>query len=234
MTALLSVSGFMYVLKWLHFFFGIMWIGHLYYFNFTQGAFMAEADAPAKSGVLTKLLPRALWWFRWGAMWTMVTGVLMFVGYTHMTGAGMGIFQSSWGVSLTIGSILGLTMWYNVWFIIWPNQQVVIKSAQQVSTGGAALPEAAASGAKALLASRTNVMFSIPMLFFMGAGSHLGLPVSNQSNFLLLIILLTAIWGFLEFNAIKGKLGPIASIKGVITAGFVLTAVILLVLQITL
>jgi uncharacterized membrane protein len=158
----------------------------------------------------------------------------MFVGYTHMTGAGMGIFQSSWGVSLTIGSILGLTMWYNVWFIIWPNQQVVIKSAQQVAGGGAALPEAAASGAKALLASRTNAMFSIPMLFFMGAGSHLGLPVSNQSNFVLLIILLAAIWGFLEFNAVKGKLGPITSIKGVITAGFVLTAVILLVLQVTL
>ncbi len=224
--SLLGMDGIMFILRWLHLFFGIIWIGHLYYFNFTQGAFMAEADAASKSGVLTKLLPRALWWFRWGAMWTMVTG-LLYLGLKGHIAKDFGIYtDTSWGISILIGSALGLTMWANVWFIIWPNQKIVIQSATQVAGGGQALPTAPASAAKALLASRTNTLFSIPMLFFMGASSHLPYGVSETSKVSLLFIVLAILWVILEGNAIKGKLGMMTKINGVITYGFALTAVI--------
>jgi uncharacterized membrane protein len=226
MENLLSLDGLMFLLRWLHFFFGVMWIGHLYYFNFTQGGFMAEADAATKTAVGSKLLPRALWWFRWGAMWTMLTGVLYLMIRGHQVGSMEVFYTSSWGISISVGAILGLTMWYNVWFIIWPNQKIVIKSAQQVAGGGQALPDAPKHAAKALLASRTNTLFSIPMLFFMGAASHFSLAVLEESNTQAALIILGIIWVALEANAVKGKLGPLTTVKGVITSGFLLTAVI--------
>jgi uncharacterized membrane protein len=224
MSTLLDMDGIAFIFRWLHYFFGVMWIGHLYYFNFVQGATMAEADAATKSGILRILLPKALWWFRWGAMWTMVTGMLILAIKGHT--AGFEIFKGSWGIWILVGSALGLTMWANVWFIIWPNQKIVIASATQVASGGAALPEAAQAAPRALLASRTNTMFSIPMLFFMGAASHLPLNVTPESNFLALFAVLAILWLILEGNAIKGKLGPLTTVKGVITSGFVLTAVL--------
>ena len=225
---LFSMDGLMFLMRWLHFFFGVMWIGLLYYFNFVQGAAMAEADAPTKSGITTKLVPKALWWFRWGAMWTMATGVVILGMKGHMSG--MAVYGGSWGVAILIGSILGLTMWANVWFVIWPNQKIVIASATQVASGGPANPEAAKSAPKALLASRTNVLFSIPMLFFMGAASHLPFPVTPESNIGLMAAVLGLIWLIIEGNAIKGKLGPLQTVKGVITSGFVLTGVIFLIM----
>lgn len=231
--SLLSMTGFEFILRWLHFFFGVMWIGHLYYFNFTQGSFMAEADAGTKSGVLTKLVPRALWWFRWGAMWTMTTGVLI-LGMKGHAARSFEIFATSWGVAILIGTVLGLTMWFNVWFIIWPNQKVVIASATQVAQGGAALPEAAASAGRALVASRTNTLFSIPMLFFMGAATHLPLNVRPESKLGLLAVILGVIWAGIQYNAVKGKTGPMTTVKGVIHSGFALAAVIYLVLEICL
>lgn len=220
-------NSLMFLLRWLHFFFGIIWIGHLYYFNFTQGAFMAEADAGTKLGVSSKLLPRALWWFRWGALWTAVTG-LLYMGLRGHQAKSFAIFvDNSWGIWITIGALLGLTMFANVWLIIWPNQQVVIKSAQQVSAGGQALPQAAAAGAKALLASRTNTLFSIPMLFFMGAASHLPLAVDPESSPVGLAFALAGIvWLVVQLNAVFGKLGPLTTIRGVISSGFVLTAIL--------
>src|SRR6478672_6139637 len=96
--ALFSLDGFMFLLRWLHLFFGVIWIGHLYYFNFVQGAFFGETDAATKSNAIQKLVPRALWWFRWGAMFTMITGVI-YVGLKgHLGGAEM--FATSWGVAI--------------------------------------------------------------------------------------------------------------------------------------
>lgn len=221
--ALFTYSGIHFLFKWLHIFFGLLWIGHLYYFNFTQGAFMAQTDAPTKSQAFQKLVPIALWWFRWGAMWTFITGLIMLhtAGYTGFS------LQGDWGIKILTGGILGILMWFNVWFIIWPNQKVVIQSATQAANGGQPLPNAAASAAKALLASRTNTLFSIPMLFFMVGAAHLPIQMdmSNQMTYYIaFLILVTA----LEFNAIKGKLGPMTTVKGVITSGFVLNAVIYL------
>src|SRR3954451_4397229 len=112
--ALFSADGILFLFRWLHFFFGVTWIGHLYYFNFVQGAFFAETDATTKSNAIQKLVPRALWWFRWGAMFTMVTGVMYLGMRGHMLGHA--VFVTSWGIAILTGAFLGLLMWANVWF----------------------------------------------------------------------------------------------------------------------
>lgn len=232
LTALTSSDGLTFVLKWLHLFFGLLWIGHLYYFNFTQGSAMAQADAATKSGITTKLLPIALWWFRWGAMWTFVTGLIM-LGYKgHVNG--MDVYSSGWGVAILIGAAMGSIMWANVWFIIWPHQQVIMASANKVAGGGAADPQAAIVAPKAMLASRTNVLFSIPLLFFMEAAGHLSLPITPESHLGLAAVLLGILILAIEANAIKGKVFFMQTVKGVISAGFGLTAVIFAILAISL
>jgi len=222
--ALFNTQGLLMILRWVHFFFGIVWIGMLYYFNFVHGAFMAEADAATKPGVLQKLLPRALWWFRWGAMFTFLSGW----AYLGIRGHELGgaFMQSSYGIHILMGAILASVMWFNVWFVIWPNQQVVIANAEAVAKGGAANPAAPVSAGKALLASRTNALFSMPMLFFMGAASHLNVMVTETSQMGALFGAFGLIVAALEFNAIKGKLGPLTTVKGVIHMGVVLMIVL--------
>lgn len=222
--ALLSVDGLMFVLRWLHIFFGVTWIGLLYYFNFVQGPYFAEIDAASKSAAIQKLVPRALWWFRWMAMFTMLTGIIMY----GVLGAQMGeIFMlSSRGVMISAGVVFAMIMWANVWFVIWPNQKIVIQSATQAASGGAALPEAAACGARAGLASRHNVLFSIPMLFLMAASTHLPLQVNPEGQRAVFWVIFFVLAIGLEINALKGKLGVLTTIKGVITSGFALTALI--------
>ncbi len=228
--ALFSLDGFMFLLRWLHLFFGVIWIGHLYYFNFVQGAFFAETDASTKSNAIQKLVPRALWWFRWGAMFTMLTGVIYLATKGHRDG--FEIFATSWGVAILTGSTLGLLMWANVWFVIWPNQKVVIASATQAASGGTALPEAAAAGARAGVASRTNTLFSIPMLFFMGAASHLPMAVNPNANLWIITGVFAVILGALELNALKGKTGVMTTIQGVVTSGFSLAGVLYILIEV--
>lgn len=225
--ALLTMDGFLFVLRWLHIFFSVVWIGLLYYFNFVQGAFFAETDAPTKSNVIQKLVPRALWWFRWGAMFTLITGLLIVTGRTHQGFS----FASSWGIMILTGMGLGATMWFNVWFIIWPNQKVVIASATRAASGGTAIPEAAACAAKAGLASRHNVLFSIPMMFFMAGARNLTVQVAEGANFMILFVVIAAIVLGLEYNALKGKLGVLTTVKGVIHMGFALTAVLYVLIE---
>jgi uncharacterized membrane protein len=203
-----------YLARWGHFLFGITWIGLLYYFNFVQAEYFKEADAPARVDAFTKLVPRALWYFRWAAMFTFLTGVYMLV-YRH----------PGWTLDITVGATIATLMFLNVWLIIWPNQKILIASNQQVKGGGQALPEAAAAAPKATLASRTNTMFSVPMLFFMGSSSHFphgGLSADNQ----VALIVALAIVAALELNAIFGKVGPIATVRGVIVSGLALTVVL--------
>ena len=139
---------------------------------------------------------------------------------------GWNYYESSWGIIILTGATLGTFMFLNVWMIIWPKQQVVIASTNQVADGGEALPEAAGCAAKAALASRTNTLFSIPMLLFMGAASHFPLAVTEDTNYSGLFWVLAIIIGLLEVNGIVGKPGPMASVKGVITSGLVLTVVL--------
>ena len=214
---LFSEYGVNYLFRWGHVLFGIVWIGLLYYFNFVQTEYFKEADPTHRSGAIQKLVPRALWWFRWGAAFTFLTGLyLLYVLHGALT------------YDITVGATLGTLMAFNVWFIIWPNQKIVIASATQVAEGGEALPEAAAAAPKAALASRTNTLFSIPMLFFMGSSAHLpsGIVTDSMAATTASLVAVFAIILILEVNAVRGKQGPMTSVAGVIHCGLGLTAVL--------
>ncbi len=163
----------LFIFRWIHFIAGIIWIGHLYFFNFVNGPFGKTMDADTKKKVVPQLMPRALWWFRWGAMITFITGWLYIVWKIFIaTNAGFmgtgGLFTSVWGQWISIGSVLGTIMWFNVWFVIWPSQKKLIAWTK----AGEAPSEMAGIAAKALKRSRINTYLSIPLLFCMGAASH--------------------------------------------------------------
>ncbi len=161
------------IFRWLHFVFGILWIGHLYFFNFVNATFQSRLDAPTKQKVVPELMPRALWWFRWGAMVTFLTGYLMiYWRYWVSSDAGMtGFMASSYGQWISLGATFGTIMWFNVWFVIWPIQKGVIKAVAAGEKPDAAKVE------RARKASKLNTFLSIPLLFSMGAASHF--PVSG-------------------------------------------------------
>jgi len=152
--------------RWLHVMAGITWIGLLYYFNFVQVPMMAKAKAESVAGdVIPKLIaPRALLWFRWAALVTWLSGAY----YLERSGIGLGNAFALKGAAAVIGlgAWLGTIMLFNVWVLIWPNQQKVLGMKP-------ASDEQKLKAARiALLASRTNTMLSIPMAFFMVAGPH--------------------------------------------------------------
>jgi uncharacterized membrane protein len=222
--ALMTGDGVLFLLRWIHFLAGITWIGLLYYFNFVQTPFFAETEAPVRSGAQQKLLPRAMWWFRWGAMITFLSGVLYLLIRAHQGG----FFLSSYGWAILLGGLIGTLMWANVWFVIWPGQKVVIQNALDTAAGKPANPAAAPRGARAGLASRTNTALSVPMLFFMGAASHLALPVPRSG--LVFWIGALVILVLIEINALKGTPGkgpakPLATVSGTLWAGFIVAAV---------
>lgn len=220
--AIFSSDGVEFLLRWLHFFAGITWIGILYYFNFVQTEWFKEAEATVKSAAVRGLVPRALWWFRWGAMFTFLSGFfIVFMRFQSWAE----FIETSWGILILVGGALGTLMFLNVWLVIWPNQKKVIASANQVAVGGAPMPEAAPALARVGLVSRTNLLFSIPMLFFMGAASHLGLSASGPLNGILPLVFIAIILTLLEWNALKGKLGLLTTIQGAIASGVGLTAV---------
>ena len=148
--------------RWGHFLAGITWIGLLYYFNFVQVPSMGGLSADTKSDLFKEysIVRRALWWFRWGAMFTLIFGLVLYMN-----------MDSAAGWDILIGAAFGIIMWFNVWFIIWPAQKKIIGIEE------ATADEKAAAGKKALIASRTNTLLSIPMLFFMASSGHF--PVFN-------------------------------------------------------
>ena len=154
----------MFVFRWLHVLSGVMWIGLLWYFNFVQIPNMPNIPDDQKPAVSKVIAPAALWWFRWGAMATIITGLILgyINGYLHtaMTLTLMGGGSPN-ELFIGIGMWLGIIMWFNVWFVIWPNQ----KKALGIVEADAEVK--AASARTAMLFSRTNTMLSIPMLFSM-------------------------------------------------------------------
>jgi len=193
--------------RWAHVLFGITWIGLLYYFNFVQGEYFKEASKDALGDVKAKLATRALWWFRWGAMFTFLTGVVL-----------LGLMGKNLSGFILVGATLGIFMMLNVWLIIWPHQKVVL---------GLKEGDIPTSAAKAGLASRTNTLFSAPMLMGMlgsqhGAAFAAGMvPITvGYSTGLMATLGLMVV---LELNAVFGKMGPMASVKGVIHLSIVLT-----------
>ena len=202
-----------FLARWGHILFGIAWIGLLYYFNFVQGGYMNAASDEAKVDAFTKLVPSALWWFRWAAALTFLTGIILL--YYIMTALSTGI---------VLGVVMGTIMAANVWFVIWPNQKVVIASNESIQGGGEADPNAAGAAAKALLASRTNTFFSAPMLYFMVAHMHgeglQGTPLSMTGMIVGLVIIAA-----IEANALWGKTMVLTTVRGVIVSSLVLTVV---------
>ena len=190
-----------------HILFGIAWIGLLYYFNFVQTEYVKVADPDAKADVMKKLAPNALWWFRWAAFFTFLTGVILLYQITARI-----------GTEIILGATMGTLMMLNVWGIIWRNQKIVL---------GMKDGDVASAAAKAGLASRTNTLFSVPMLMYMvysahAQGSYLVLDDWNMTSLIVGLALIFAI----EANAIWGKMLPvIGSVRAVITSSFVLAII---------
>ncbi len=152
---------------WLHVLAGIVWIGLLYYFNFVQvpgvGAALADSDGPGPAAINKYVAPTALLWFRWAAVVTWLTGV----GALESLGGAMSAFTFSAGMEVIgLGAWLGTIMLFNVWVLIWPNQQKILGMKE------ATADEIAKAKFVALMASRTNTVLSIPMLLCMIGFGH--------------------------------------------------------------
>ncbi len=165
----LDISFWSFVFRWLHVISGVMWIGLLWYFNFVQIPNMAAIPDEQKPAISKVIAPAALWWFRWGAMATIVTGVILahlqrFLLDGYLLGAMSGDPRIT---VIGIGMWLGTIMFLNVWLIIWPNQKIALGLVD-------AAPDAKPMAARrAMLASRTNTVLSIPMLFAMVSAQNL-------------------------------------------------------------
>jgi uncharacterized membrane protein len=155
--------------RWIHLLAGITWIGLLYYFNFVQTPSFATFEAGPRTEAVRKLVPRALWWFRMSAALTFLTGVLILGFQDQFKGD---YFKTFPGMSIFAGILIATVMMLNVWLVIWPNQRVVIANAERTAAGQEADPAAAPAARKAALASRTNTLFSISVMWFMIGTSH--------------------------------------------------------------
>lgn len=160
-----------FTFRWLHVMAGIMWIGLLYYFNFVQIPNMPNIPDDQKPAIGKVIAPAALWWFRWAAMATLVTGLILgyLNGYIHdaMSLGAMNNFEVPKNTAIGIGMWLGIIMWFNVWFVIWPNQKKALGIVE------ADADTKAASARTAMLFSRTNTLLSIPMLFAMVSAQNI-------------------------------------------------------------
>lgn len=200
-------SNFHLVMRWLHVLAGITWIGHLYFFNLVNVPLQGALDDAAKKAVNPQLMPRALWWFRWGAMITFLAGVTLFLlTYFYTPGAGFGptsLLMESGHVTqramwILFGMLLGFIMWFNVWFVIWPIQKRLL-------TGKVPQAEIPAARKRALLTSRVNMFLSGPMLFGMLAPAHYG--AMHGGVFLAVIALsLVVTWASIRSSFAVGKL----------------------------
>lgn len=197
--------------RYLHVLAGICWIGLLYYFNLVQVPGLAGYgdEGKARNITITQIANRALWWFRWAAVATLGTGLLLagipssyMKDFLNHSGDDLGL--NGGNAAITLGMVLGITMAANVWMIIWKNQKVVIANAANVLGGGEANPDAATAGRKALLASRQNMIFSISMLFMMIGAAHFYESVTNATSgkaagFVVVTLVIAALF---ELNAV--------------------------------
>jgi hypothetical protein len=232
-------SGFEFLSRFGHILSGVTWIGLLYFFNFVQVPAYAQLSDSARSEALRKLTWRALWWFRWAAVATLVFGLLIISVHTGETDAGDSrmelFFSGQHGVAILTGMLFGVTMFLNVWGVIWRAQKVVIGSAETVASGGEADPDAPAAAKRGARASRANTLFSIPMLFFMVFAPHGGAWFGGGTEGTIVYwIIVLALWAFIEASAL-GFIGGIDSPfnqnafndhRRTIAAGFILLAII--------
>jgi uncharacterized membrane protein len=207
---IISRGGGAFVSRWLHVVVGITWIGLLYYFNFVQVPAFAEMEAPARMNAIDKLASRALWWFRWAAVATVVTGILilLFLDNGKVRLFNGDYWKSTFGMAIATGIVIALVMFVNVWGVIWRHQKTVIANARNVQAGGEADPAAAGALRIAGMASRQNTIFSFTMLFFMVGATHLfeltngwDLAPSSGTRITYYLVFLVIV-GLLELNAL--------------------------------
>ncbi len=183
------MNKYEFAVRWLHVIAGITWIGMLYFFNFVNVPFQADLDDAGKKAANPKLQPRALWWFRWGAMVTFLAGLLLYaLIYMYVPGVGFSAqglrAPSGW---LLMGMLFGTIMWFNVWFIIWPAQKKIL-------SGKTPAEELPPIRKRASLASRTNTYLSAPMLLGMLAANHLNAAFTWPRAIAALALGFLAIW----------------------------------------
>lgn len=159
--------------RWLHIVSGVFWIGILYYFNVVQipglAAGLADKGGPGNAGIIKYIAPRALLWFRWGAVVTVLSGIMLMEFSYGGGGLMRGLMFREGFETIGVGGWLGIIMLFNVWVLIWPNQKKVIGVVPATDE------EKAKARATATMVSRINFVLSIPMLMAMGGQSH-GLP----------------------------------------------------------
>jgi len=193
--------------RYLHVLVGVTWIGLLYYFNLVQVPALAAYgdEGKARNITIDKIARRALWWFRWSAIATLATGILI-------SGLVENYYQDFFGgghaardAAISVGMILGTLMAANVWMIIWKNQKVVLANAANVLGGGEANADAPTAGRKALLVSRQNMIFSVSVVYFMIGAPHFyagAFPNATSSNAWTFFFIALAIVALLELNSI--------------------------------
>lgn len=179
-------------LRWFHVWFGIVWLGHLYFFNFVNANTMPKLDGPTKKLVVPQLMPRALFWFRWGAAITWISGILLLgLVYFHqqafwetkvnvagaLTGNATEKTISGRGIWILAGVLFGTVMAFNVWFIIWPLQKVIIAATRDGKAGEADIQ---AKVKTAAMASKINTYLSLPLLAMM-VSNHFTILYSNNN-----------------------------------------------------
>ena len=195
-----------FLFRYFHVLAGLVWIGMLYYFNFVQTEYFKEAEAAAKADAMKKLAPRALKWFRYGALVTFIAGL----GLLHFV-APFKVPTAS--ALILVGALCGTFMFLNVWLIIWPKQKIVL---------GMKEGDGPAAAAKAGLASRTNTLFSGPMLLGMVGSKNLHIADVSTTGLGVACALIV----LLELNALFGRVGPMASVVGVVHLSLVLAGVV--------
>jgi uncharacterized membrane protein len=223
--------------RFIHIVAGIAWIGLLYYFNFVQVPAFAEYgdNAAARNVALDKIARRALWWFRWAALLTFLTGIIIVAKPDYWQPS----MKLAGNTGILTGMLLGTIMLLNVWGVIWRNQKVVLANAVNVLAGQPADPNAAAAGRRAFMASRQNTIFSISLVWFMTFKSHSPYSAELMSGgklaiYWIITLIIVAILevnalGLLpwKFNAKKGINTIYESVQNALIAGFALWAVFL-------
>lgn len=173
-----------FFLRCLHVFASIIWAGHLYFFNFVNLPLQSCLDEAGKRAVNPHLMPRALWWFRWGAMATFVSGLILFaLIYMRAPAVSLAGDRARW---IMWGMSLGSVMWFNVWFIIWPAQKALL-------SGSVAGPAAETARLRAARTSKLNAYLSGPMLVGMLAAGHAGMRFSYGAFAVLTLLAFAAI-----------------------------------------
>ena len=194
-------TSFHLVVRWIHVFAGIIWIGHLYFFNWVNIPFQGSIDDATKKTVNPQLILRALWWFRWGAMATFLSGLAMFaLIYMHTPEIGWGVnmlMKGDAGLTdrarwIMWGMLFGSVMWFNVWFIIWPAQKSIFQ-------GKVAAENLPAVRKRAFLASRLNTFLSAPLLFAMLAPQDYG-AISLVTVIVVTVVGAVAVWHMIKVS----------------------------------